>query len=156
MNKLKINPLIIIGGLLIFISLLSSRISTPTLSKHNSELVRPTNAKLVELCDPVILALKNSGDDGIKLSNLYNDLATLIEIDDGIIKNTEEIREANKIGGQMSKLDLKDKYPGLAEAANALVVGYIGDDNVALSNELRTRSVEVFRALAWACKEGSK
>jgi hypothetical protein len=152
----KFNPLLLIGILLIGGSIIVSRIPSPSLVPESSQIAQPTNTELLELCKPVTVALNGSGEDGQKLANLYNDLATLIEIDDGIIKNTEEIREANRVGGKMSKLDLKDKYPNLAEAANALVVAYIGDDNVVLSTELRQKSVEAFRALAWACQEGAK
>jgi hypothetical protein len=55
----------------------------------------------------------------------------------------------------MSRLDLKGKYPNLSEAANNMIIKYIGNENAALSDELRTKSANAFRALAWACKEGS-
>ena len=125
---------------------------TPNISIAFEE---PSDPKLLELARPVIVSLKGSGSDGLALASLYNDLATLIEINQDIIKNTEEIREANRIGGHMLKLGIKDKYPNLGSSANNMVVSYIGDDNVALSPELRKKSVDVFRALAWACYKGS-
>ena len=155
MNLKNLNPILLIGIGLIAFSLLFSKISIPSLTSDSIDIPKPTDPVLLELALPVIEALNGAGDDGKKLANLYNDIATLIEINDDIIKNTEEIREANKIAGKMSKLDLKGKYPNLSEAANNMIIKYIGDENAALSNELRTKSANAFRALAWACKEGS-
>ena len=56
----------------------------------------------------------------------------------------------------MLKLDIKGKYEDLPETAQALVLEAIGDDNVLLNKELRAKAVEGFKALAWACYEGSK
>ena len=72
------------------------------------------------------------------------------------IKNTEEIRQANKLAGLMLRLDIKGKYEDLPEAAQALVLTAIGDDNVLLNPDLRAKAVNGFKALAWACNEGSK
>lgn len=155
MNQQNTNPILFIGIGLIAFSLLSSNFSFPLLGTQSVEIPKPTDPVLLELAAPVTSALNGSGEDGEKLANLYNDLATLIEINDEIIKNTEEIREANKIAGRMSRLDLKGKYPNLSEAANNMIIKYIGDDNAALSDDLRSKSVSAFRALAWACKEGS-
>lgn len=155
MNQQKFNPLLLVGIGLIAFSLLSSNFSFPSLGSQSVDIPKPSDPVLVELASPVISELNGAGEDGTKLSNLYNDLATLIEINDDIIKNTEEIREANRIAGKMSRLDLKGKYPNLGEAANNMIIKYIGDENSALSDELRSKSVSAFRALAWACKEGS-
>ncbi len=146
--------------LLLAVGLIATSLVVPRLnsiSTNNSAFVfdKPTNTTLIELSQPIIESLDNSGNDGLELAKLYRDLAKLIDISD-IIKNTEEIREANRISGKMLDLNLKDKYPGLADAANNLVVSYIGDDNLVLSPELRQKSSEAFRALAWACSEGSK
>ena len=85
-------------------------------------------------------------------------MATLIELDskNEVIRNTEEIRQANRLAGAMLKLDIKGKYEDLPETAQALVLEAIGDDNVLLNKELRSKAVEGFKALAWACYEGSK
>jgi len=155
MNKQKLNPLLLIGIGLIAFSLFSSKISILSLGTQSIDIPKPIDPVLLELAAPVTSALNGAGDDAEKLASLYNDIATLIEINDDIIKNTEEIREANKIAGKMSKLDLKGKYPNLGEAANNMIIKYIGDENAALSDDLRTKSVNAFRALAWACKEGS-
>lgn len=155
MNQQKVNPILFIGIGLIVFSLFSNNFSFPILGSQSIDIPAPTDPVLLELAGPVTSALNGSGEDGLKLASLYNDLATLIDINDEIIKNTEEIREANKIAGRMSKLDIKGKYPNLSEAANNMIIKYIGDENAALSDELRSKSVSAFRALAWACKEGS-
>ncbi len=91
-----------------------------------------------------------------KLVGLYIDLAKLISIDDEdtVIKNTEEIREANRLSGRMSDLNIKNKYEDLGPELNSIVLAYIGEDNVVLSPELRQKGVDVFRALAWAINQG--
>jgi hypothetical protein len=160
MNQSKNNGytiLLILGGLLILIGLVSPNLGKLSiLDNSNATYVKPSDPVLLQLTESVVSSLGNGGDDALALANLYNDIATLIEIDQDIIKNTEEIREANRISGHMLNLGIKDKYPNLGESANKLVVTYIGDDNAALSPELRKKSVEAFRALAWACREGSK
>lgn len=153
MKNNKIHFLLMIGLVLIGFSLLGNQLNNNLMIPDSVNITKPNDAKLLDMANSVTLALQGGKQDAQKLANLYNDLATLIEIDDGIIKNTEEIREANRIAGQMSKLNIKDKYPDLANAANTLVTTHIGDDNITLSEELRKKSVDAFRALAWACQE---
>lgn len=119
------------------------------------------SAELRPKADSVIKALSVSSDrktDGKRLASLYNDMATLIALDgdDQVIKNTDEIRQANKLAGLMLHLNIKGKYDDLPEAAQSLVLAAIGDDHVPLNNDLRAKAVEGFKALAWACNEGSK
>jgi hypothetical protein len=94
----------------------------------------------------------------LRLAYLYNDMATLVGLDGDseVIKNTEEIRQANRLAGLMLRLDIKGKYEDLPEAAQALVLTAIGDDNVLLNKDLRDKAVEGFKALSWACLQGSK
>ena len=73
-----------------------------------------------------------------------------------VIKNTEEIRQANSLAGTMLRLDIKGKYPNLAKEATEVIVASIGDDNINLSPELRTKAADGFNALAWAYNEASK
>ncbi len=127
-----------------------------------AELSAPIREGLKTKADEVVKVLK-SGDpdrktDGKRLSSLYVDLATLVTLDgdDEVIKNTEEIRQANKLAGTMLKLDIKNKYPKLAEACKAVIVEAIGDDSVALNKESRVQAAEGFKALAWACQQGAK
>jgi hypothetical protein len=126
------------------------------------ELSAPTREGLRAKADEVVEVLKD-GDvdrkiDGKRLASLYVDLATLVSLDgeDEVIKNTEEIRQANKLAGTMLKLDMKNKYPKLAEACKAVMVEAVGDDSVALNKESRVQASEGFKALAWACLQGAK
>jgi len=162
MNK---KVLLIIGGLLILIGLVK-----PDLSKlfdlnkrvDNTSVVKleePSDANIKKECEDVIKIL-SSGDskDAIRLRDLYLDISKLIELDgeDLVIKNTEEIRQANALAGNMLRLDIKNKYENLATEAKEVIVSVIGDDNISLSPEIRQQAVMSFRYLAWACNEGSK
>jgi hypothetical protein len=51
---------------------------------------------------------------------------------------------------------LGGKYPDLAEACNSVVVAGIGDEDIVLDKETRKKAVDTFKALSWACYEGSK
>lgn len=154
----KSNSLLLIIGIgLLLVGLFGSSFSGLSISTNNSTVFeKPTDSKLLELAQPVTAALDNGGNDAVVLANLYNDLATLIALDQDVIKNTEEIKVANSLTGYMLKLDMKDKYPDLGESSNKMVMSYLGDDNAVLSPELRRKAVEVFKALAWACNEGAK
>ncbi|NBT07555.1 MAG: hypothetical protein EBS98_02015 [Chitinophagia bacterium] len=131
-------------------------------SSSTVNVVKPSNKELLDECDSVIRALRNGPSsrkvDGKRLASLYLDLATLISLDgeDCVIKNTEEIRQANRLAGIMLKLDMKDKYENLAKANTDLIKAAIGDDSVLLDDGLREKAVEGFNALAWASYEGSK
>lgn len=122
----------------------------------------PSDPAIKDSCLSVIASIsggpESRGKDGKRLANLYLDIATLIELDgeDQVIKTTDEIRQANSLAGLMVRLDIKNKYPKLAESANAVLVSAIGDENTLLSPGLRTKAAEAFRALAWACNEGTK
>jgi len=122
----------------------------------------PAYQKLREVCSGVVEALQNGGSsrekDGKRLANLYMDIARLIELDgdEMVVKNTDEIRYANSLAGVMLRMDIKGKYPKLPEGAKTVIVSGIGDDNVPLDVETRAKAAESFRALAWACNEGSK
>ena len=160
------NLLLVIGAILIVLGLfkpdLSKFINGPSPSDNLIVLVeKPTNSEILDECQEVIDALKVDSDrktDGLRLAGLYNDMATLVSLDgdDLVIKNTEEIRQANKLAGIMLRMDLKGKYPKLAKAAEKLVVASIGDDSVMLDSKLRQGAVDGFKALAWSCYEGSK
>lgn len=132
----------------------------PSVPSENLDLSKPS-PDLLDQANSVIKALSIDADrkiDGKRLASLYNDIATLISLDgkDEIIKTTEDIRQANRLSGLMLKLDIKGKYPDLPEANEAVVKAAIGDDQVLLTQDLRAKAVSCFRALAWACNEGSK
>ena len=122
-------------------------------------VVEPTDPELKESCLAVATILKNGkSSDALRLSSLYSDIGDLIALDgeNEVIKTTEEIRQANKLSGSLLRLDIKGKYDGLATAAEKVIVVSIGQDDLPLDKELRNKSVTAFKALAWACKEGSK
>ena len=124
------------------------------------ELPAPTDEAVKKEADDVVALLKEAGakSDARRLRDLYIDLAKLVELDgeDQVIKSTEEIRQANSLAGVMLRLDIKGKYPDLAKETKEVVVTSIGDDQILLSKELRTKAVEGLNALAWACNMGSK
>jgi hypothetical protein len=123
----------------------------------------PSDDNLLVLARSITDIVKDSDDstrksDCSRLSSLYADMALLIELDDQdkVISDTANIREANSIAGKMLRLNIKDKYPGLAEAAKVLVSSEIGTDDVVLDEDMRVKAVNAFRALSWAFYEGSK
>ena len=167
MNLNGKNLLLALAGLLIVIGLVKPDLSNLGVFPNNPstidvmELVAPTDEKVKKEAEDVIILLKKSGgskSDFRKLRDLCLDLGRLIELDgnDMVIKNTEEIRQANSLSGVMLRLDIKGKYPELAKESKEVIVASIGDDNINLSPDLRTKSVEGFNALAWAYNESSK
>jgi hypothetical protein len=158
---------LVVASILVLIGLTKPDLSSlfnnnnAVVAVEDLRLVAPTNENLKSKASDVIKSLSVNSDrktDGKRLASLYNDIATLVALDgeDTVIKNTEEIRQANKLSGVMLRLNIKNKYPDLSEAAQSLVVEAIGDDSVLLTPELRADAVESFKALAWACYEGSK
>lgn len=160
--------LLIIAGLLIAIGIFKPNLSNIlNISKPDNIVVvddikldKPSGS-LMDKAKDVIKALSVDSDrksDGKRLASLYNDIADLVALDgeNEVIKNTEEIRQANRLAGLMLQLDIKGKYEDLPEAAQSLLLTAIGDDSALLNKDLREKAVEGFRALAWACNEGSK
>lgn len=158
--------LLIIGGILLFLGLVRPNLNFPINNPIDNNAIvvvtPPADSEVKKLCEPIINALKNGSSnkskDGRRLSDLYLDLATLIELDgdNEVIKTTEEIRQANSLSGLMLRLNIKGSYPGLSEASQQFISSQIGDDMVTLDSGLRTKAADAFRALAWACNEGSK
>jgi hypothetical protein len=160
MNK---NVLLIIAGLLIAIGVFKPNFSTLVSGPKSVDTVVFVEPKeeYKDYVSEVISALSSDPDrkvDGKRLASMSNDVATLISLDgeNEAIKNTEEIRQINKLIGPMLKLDIKGKYPKLAQASQNLIVSAIGDDVLLLDKELRIKSSEAFMALAWAYNEGAK
>jgi len=158
-----------IAGVLIFVGIFKPNLSfivpnktVDVIVNPDLEVSRPIDEVLLEKAQAVTKAFDGSSfdrnKDGQRLALLYLDLATLIELDgeQEVVKTTEEIRQANSLSGTMLRLNLKGTYPGLSDAANDLLVSQIGEDIVPLDSNLRAKAVDAFRALAWACFEGSK
>lgn len=160
--------LLLVGGLLVAIGVLKPDLSkiipnnNPVVVVDSVKLKAPTDPDLRDKAEKVTEALSQGSSssryDASKLRDLYIDLATLIELDgeQEVVKNTEEVRQANSLSGVMLRLDLKGKYENLAVACNNVIIGAVGDDNVNLTPELRTKTVDAFMALAWACNEATK
>lgn len=136
--------------------------SKPDVTLESYAVDAPSDPDLLEKAKLVTEVLQKSDDstrksDCLKLSALYLDLATLISLDDTpAITDTASIRAANSLAGRMLRLNIKDKYPNLAETSRDLIVAGIGDDDIVLSSELREKASESFMALSWAFYEGSK
>jgi hypothetical protein len=164
MNK---NIILVIAAVLIGVGIFKPDI-THLLPKPNNVVVDnivvitpPADEQAKELCGKVIKSFGSSSTkttDARRLSSLYMDIANLISLDgeNQIIKNTNEIRQANAISGILLQLDIKGKYPDLAENAKAVIVFFVGDDDVLLTPELRSKASEGFHALSWACNEAAK
>lgn len=160
--------LFFIAIVLIGIGLLQpSLISNINMSNTNSTISTPvtdapTDTELFAKTKTIVDILQSSNAenkkvDFFRLSCLYADMSTLIAVnDDTIIKDTVSIREANILCGKMLKLNLQDKYPGLAEKVEELVLYSIGDDDVVLDSLLRQKAVDAFKALSWAFYKGSQ
>lgn len=158
--------LLVIAGLLILLGI--TKVDLGGLIKVNNpttvdvmELSAPTDDNIKKEAEDVIDLLKRSGgskNDFKKLRDLTLDIGRLVELDgeDLVIKNTDEIRQANSIAGVMLRLDIKGKYANLPKEAKEVIVASIGDDNINLTPDLRVKAVEGFNALAWAYNEASK
>lgn len=155
--------LLILGLSLIGFGLIKPNLGSyvPSTTVSIVDVSKPSDPSLLSLADNLVKAVRSnnvSREDGLRLASLCVDMSTLISLDGAseIIKTTEEIRQANRLSGLMLRMDMNKKYPDLATQMNALVVGYIGDDIVNLNSELRSKSSDAFRALAWSLVEGSK
>lgn len=161
-------PLLILALVLIVIGLSRhSSISFPVVKPspvavptETLKIDAPQDEELKTLAEGVRDALK-SGDsdrsaDGVRLANLYRDMSILIELDEDIIKSTGAITEANVMSAKLLKIDLRGKYPGLAEACDKLLMAHVSDKSVVMDSKLREKAVEAFQALAWGCLEGAK
>ena len=161
-----------IGAVLIVVGVLRPDLSslipsnggndTPVVNVPEVVVEAPTEPSLKEVADELVKILKAGGEDrkvdGRNLAKLYSDIANLIslDLDNEVVKTTSEIREVNGVAGSLMNLKLKGKYPEFAQTAKKLVVAAIGDDIAVLNDETRSKAVDAFNALAWACYEGAK
>ena len=160
--------LLLIGAALVLVGFLKPDLSSilpnsRPVTVDVMELAEPTDTVLKKEADEVVALLQklNAKSDVVKfrkLRDLYLDLARLVELDgeDTVIKNTDDIRQANSISGVMLRLDMKDKYSDLKKELNDVMVSGIGDDSLNVSSELRSKGIDSFLALAWAINEGVK
>lgn len=166
MNNKSTQIVLLVGALLVCWGLFGNKItniSNPSnpVSIDVMELTPPVDPIVRQEADEVVALVKSYGgnkSDFKRLRDLMLDLGRLVELDgeDEVIKNTDEIRQANSLSGPMLRLDMKNKYKDLKKESQDVVIAAIGDDNVSLSKELRPKAVGGFNALAWAYNEGSK
>jgi len=166
MNNNLTKVLLGIGVLLVIWGLVGNKLSTVInpnnpISVDVMELLPPNDPAVKKEADEVVSLVKSYGgskSDFKRLRDLMLDLGRLVELDgeDEVVKNTDEIRQANSLSGPMLRLDMKNKYKDLKKESQDVIVASIGDDNVTLSKELRPKAVDGFNALAWAYNEGSK
>ena len=88
--------------------------------------------------------------------NSLNENGGLIIGEDGKIEAIGKKVNSNNLPTREKPIDLKGKYPGLAEACDILVKKTVTTDAVNLDVELRQKAVIAFKALAWGCAEGAK
>lgn len=163
MNNMSKALLIVLAAVLLFIGIFKPDVGV--LVPNNNpipvvvDVVEPTDPLLKDACLAVTKILQNGKpSDALRLSSLYSDIGDLVSLDgeNEVVKNTEEIRQTNKLSGLLLRLDIKGKYEGLAQASEKVIVVGLGSDDVVLDKDLRDKAVVSFKALAWACKEGSK
>lgn len=130
---------------------------------ENCVTTAPEDTTILEKCNLVIDILQSSSinnkrEDTLRLSSLFSDIATLISLDgeDVVVIDTKTIREINSMAGPMLKLNIKDKYPNLAQKSKEVIVAAIGDDDIVLTEDTRIKAVEAFNGLSWAFYEGGK
>lgn len=163
------NKLVLIMGLILIVFSYSDiNLNDLNLRKNNAPsavyvIDPPSDEVLLKDCKNIVNILQESDDstsrkDYLRLSSLFYDMSVLLELDneDEVVSSTEDILNANILAGKMLRLNIKGKYPGLAEASEQLLTNQLGEDNVALSEDLRKSAIDSFRGLSWAFYQGSK
>lgn len=159
--------ILLLGSILLFLGILRPDFSNLVPFKNASVVTFDTSGFVTpdeehqNESEAVIKSLSSNNDrkvDGKVLASLARDIGLLIQLDEEnqVIKNTEEIRQANSLVGPMLKLNLKDKYPNLKKASENMIVSVIGDESVLLDKNLRNKASQAFFMLAWSYYEGSK
>lgn len=100
----------------------------------------------------IVAAVEPTSD--ADLAEFYRDFADVIARDTDVIKTTGHIRECHIRSGKLrfQKTGKQDETVGLGDKVDAAIAEAIGKPNVTLTPELRSRAVEVMKALAWACE----
>ena len=162
---MKDKVLLGIGLVCILIALIKPDLNNyiPIRNTNKVNLVLPTiNDEAKSQLQNIVESIKNGSgnryEDGKRLASLYVDIGILISLnaENEVIKSTGDIKQANAIAGLLLQLDIKGKYPNLAKACSEYLISKIGDDDIVLDDNLRSKSTEAFNEIAWACNEGSK
>ena len=119
--------------------------------KAESHITAPAE-DLAVLVKPVADILKDSPSDGKQLGSLFLAFADCLEADDeNIISTTSQVAAAHSRSGRLLFGDeLKGKHPGLGKAVDQAIMAHVGDGDLPLTEARRKKTVEIFRALAWA------
>ena len=90
--------------------------------------------------------------DKVQLRDYYVTLAHVVKTEPNLIKTTGTFREYNMLSGQLNftGLDMKDKYNGLGEAIDNVIVNTLGRENETLDTEKRKALVDALNAIAWS------
>ena len=125
--------------------------------KNNVEII---NTPSVNVDEPTleyktlvqnIVAMNVEKKDAIQISEIFLEVADVVESDPGFLDSTGKFREFNiKSGGlNFAGLELKDKYPNLGEEIDTAVVNTIGLEDSALTGEKRKDLCDCLNAIAW-------
>jgi len=131
----------------------------PTVETTIKGTLKPNDAEVLDVCERIaeIISDSSASDKKVDVDNLtkvYLETANLIDLDDEIITNTQQVRSSHIIAAKLLRINLVGKYEGLADESNTLFELVLGNDDVALDDELRKEAVKAFKYLAWALQEG--
>ena len=131
----------------------------PTVETTIKGTLKPNDAEGLDVCERIaeIISDSSASDKKVDVDNLtkvYLETANLIDLDDEIITNTQQVRSSHIIAAKLLRINLVGKYEGLADESNTLFELVLGNDDVALDDELRKEAVKAFKYLAWALQEG--
>lgn len=112
---------------------------------------QPTDSKVTGAVEAVKqqLASADKGDK-IQLARLWREFGRLIQLDQGIIKSTSDIRKGHGTAGKLMALGIQNRYPGLAKNVDNALFDILGNDPKALDGTTRGNAVAVFNGLSWA------
>jgi len=112
----------------------------------------PTPTQQAQLL-PVQKVLETYPDAREELGNMFYGLSTVIENDRRIFKTTRDVRDTHERAGALAvQTGQIPKIPGYPEAVGHFIELQVGNENVPLTDEMRSRIVDTFQALGWATK----
>jgi hypothetical protein len=118
------------------------------------------SAELAALVAPItpLIVGEHVAVDAARLTSYWMDFAGIVERDRDVLATTAQIRKANVRAGRLmfARTGIQGRYKGLAEAIDGALADGIGLDVRPLDAALRTRTVAVCRAVAWACHQAGK
>ena len=124
--------------------------------KNQQGGVNPT-PQPVSITTEIARILDGNPADAARIQAVYTAMANVLEKDtEGIIKSTEDVRQANGLVGRLAYgTELKGKYPGLATAVDNEIIRAIGRQRVELSSDMKAKCVQAFRDIARGASEAN-